>query len=107
MAVQLPAHTTPEAVAEHLGCEANGERCRENGEYWKMALVVIIDGDLPAHAEQDMRRWWSYGCKKHVHKNDVFFEVAGKFKLYEGVKRLASFGVKAHVGRRKLGFERT
>jgi hypothetical protein len=72
-----------------------------------MALVVIIDSDLSAYAETDMRRWWCHSCKKHVRDGVTFFEVAGKFKLYEGVKRLASFGVKAHVGRRKLGFERT
>lgn len=71
-----------------------------------MALVVVIDSGLSHFAEADMRRWWGNACKKHVKGSDVFFEVAGKFKLYEGVKRLASFGVKAHVGRRKLGFER-
>lgn len=70
-----------------------------------MALVVVIDSELPTHAEQDMRRWWGGGIK-HVKGKDVFFEVAGKFKLYDGVKRLASFGVKAHVGRRPLGWER-
>jgi len=72
-----------------------------------MALVVIIDADLTEHAETDMRRWWGNECKRHRDESGVFFEVPGKFKLYEGVKRFASFGVKAHVGRRKLGYERT
>jgi len=67
-----------------------------------MTLVVVIDGELPDYAEQDMRRWWSFRCKKHIKNGDVFFEVAGKFKLYEGVKRLASFDVEAHVGRRDI-----
>lgn len=67
-----------------------------------MALVVVIDGDLEDHVEQDMRRWWGHACKKHVHCGEVFFEVSGKFKLYDGVERLASFGVSAHVGRRAL-----
>jgi hypothetical protein len=72
-----------------------------------MALVVVIDEGLTQHAEYDMRRWWGNAVKKHVRDGVTFFEVAGKFKLYEGVKRFASFGVKAHVGRQKLGYERT
>jgi hypothetical protein len=64
-----------------------------------MALVVVIDGEIHPHAEQDMRRWWGGACKKHVRDGVTFFEVAGKFRMYDGVKRLASFGVKAHVGR--------
>lgn len=71
-----------------------------------MALVVVIDDGLTDHAEKDMRRWWGNNCKKHVRNGVTFFEVAGKFRMYDGVKRLASFGVKAHVGRQTLGYER-
>jgi hypothetical protein len=69
-----------------------------------MALVVLIEtpGKLDGYIEQDMRRWWRNHCRKHTTLNgEIFFIVPGKFNLYEGVKRLASFGVKARVARRE------
>ncbi len=68
-----------------------------------MALVVLIEtpDKLDDYAEQDMRRWWGHHCRKHTGHGEVFFIVPGKFRLYEGVKRLASFGIKARVARRE------
>jgi hypothetical protein len=71
-----------------------------------MALVVLIEDGLTDHAERDMRRWWGGNCKKRVANGETYFEVCGKFRLYEGVKRLASFGVRARIARRRLNWER-
>ena len=66
-----------------------------------MALVVLIENPekLDDYVEQDMRRWWQHRCRKIVSGGKTYFIVPGKFYLYEGVKRLASFGVKARVAR--------
>ena len=72
-----------------------------------MPLVVLIENpedEAQAEAlnwgEADMRRWWDHRCVKVERDGEVWFEVAGRFKLYEGVKRWASFGVKARIARR-------
>lgn len=77
-----------------------------------MALVVLIEDQemfkSSEFIEQDMRRWWQNKCKKIVIGTDasheIYFDVATPkhFNLYEGVKRLASFGVKARVARRRV-----
>ena len=71
-----------------------------------MSLVVLIENpnELDEFTEQDMRRWWRNGCKKHVVNGEVFFEVVEPVRLNarEGAKRLASFGVKARVARRRV-----
>jgi len=74
-----------------------------------MALVVLIESeDFDEYTEQEMRRWWRHRCKKHQVNGEVFFEVAYpvRFNTREGVKRLASFGVKARIVRRPTGGER-
>lgn len=68
-----------------------------------MALVVLIEDPqkLTDVAEADMRRWWGQtALKKAGFDGEVYFVVAGKFKLYEGAKRFRSFGVPARVARR-------
>lgn len=47
------------------------------------------------HVEQDMRRWWRHRCKIDRRPHEIFIEVSTPVKLnvYEGIKRLASFGV--------------
>lgn len=66
-------------------------------------LVVLIESALEPIVEADMRRWWRDRCKKHVVHGETYFEVATpiRFNCYEGVKRLASFGVRARVARRR------
>jgi len=68
-----------------------------------MALVILVEtpDKLEDYIEQDMRRWWGGHCLKRERNSETLFIVPGKFKLYEGVKRLASFGVKARVVRRE------
>lgn len=69
-----------------------------------MALVVLIESEMHEHAEADMRRWWRHHCRKHMRQGETYFEVASpvRWNAYEGVKRLASFGVKARVARRPI-----
>lgn len=67
-----------------------------------MSLVVLIEKPdmLTDFVETDMRRWWGHSALKKCVNGEVYFCVSGKFKLYEGAKRLGSFGVKARVARR-------
>lgn len=53
---------------------------------------------------QDMLRWWRGRAKTHRHNGELLIEVGApkRVNLYEGVKRLASFGIKARVVRRHL-----
>lgn len=64
--------------------------------------VILIQDSLDEFTEQDMRRWWRGRCVKHVVKGETFFDVGEpkKLNLWEGVRRLASFGVRARVARR-------
>ena len=64
-----------------------------------MARVVLIENpaDLDELTETDMRRWWRNACKKHTRNGEVYFEVTSSFNIYGGIKRLASFGVKARA----------
>ncbi len=71
-----------------------------------MALVILIEQpeEFDEFTGEDMRRWWRYRCKKIVRSNETYFDVASpkRFNLYEGVRRLASFGVQARVARRPV-----
>jgi hypothetical protein len=72
----------------------------------KRGLVVLIEniGELDSFTEEDMRRWWRNRCKKHSVGGEVYFEMMTpiRYNAREGVKRLESFGVKAHVARRPV-----
>ncbi len=70
-----------------------------------MTRVVLIEtaADLDDRIEADMRRWWRHVCKKHVRNGEVYFEVGSRFNVNEGIKRLASFGVKARAANRPTG----
>lgn len=71
-----------------------------------MALVVLIENpeQLDEYTEVEMRRWWRHRCRKITWGGEVFFSVGApkKMNLYEGVKRLRSFGVDARVARRPV-----
>lgn len=52
--------------------------------------------------EQDMRRWWMQRCIIDRHDpRGIFIKVGApvKFRVYHGIKRLASFGVEARAAR--------
>lgn len=62
-------------------------------------LVVLIESPLDQYAEAEMRRWWQYRCVKITLRGETYFSVGApkRFRVAEGVKRLASFGVKARA----------
>ena len=68
-----------------------------------MPLVIIIDSpadEYERYAKADMMRWWGGGKHSTDERGRITVDVGGsKFKLYEGVKRLKSFTIAAHVGR--------
>jgi len=73
-------------------------------------LVVLIHPDdvdkLDEFCLPDMCRWWQGHAIQRTIGGETWFEVgrAGckHLALYGGVKRLASFGVRARVARRTL-----
>jgi hypothetical protein len=70
-----------------------------------MSLVVLIIGEMDQVVETDMRRWWRGHCIKRVKNGETYFEVGYpvRYNVQEGVKRLASFGVKARAAFRGEG----
>lgn len=64
-----------------------------------MPYVVLIENaeDFDIATEQEMRRWWRHHCRKVVRAGEVFFTVGlpVRYNVVEGVKRLASFGIRA------------
>jgi len=69
-----------------------------------MALVVLIVNpeDMDEYAESDMYRWWRHQAKRHIKGEELYYEVASpvKFNVYEGIKRLKSFGIIARAAYR-------
>lgn len=67
-------------------------------------LVVLIQSEMEPFIGADMRRWWSNRCVKVTRGGETFFKVdtPKRFRCREGVKRLASFGVKARVALRAV-----
>ncbi len=65
--------------------------------------VVLIEDELDEFTEADMRRWWRGKAIKRCRNGEVYFEVGlpARLNLWGGVKRLASFGIKARVAQRK------
>ena len=69
-----------------------------------MARVVLIENpeELDELTEGEMRRWWSNRCRAHRKNGETYFEVGSPnhFRVYEGIKRFASFGIKARAANR-------
>lgn len=75
----------------------------------KRHVVLILD-QLEPSVESDMRRWWRGHCIKHTTRTcldgnaliETYFEVGlpVAYNVSEGVKRLASFGVRARGAHR-------
>jgi hypothetical protein len=67
-------------------------------------MVVLIESEIEPFIEADMRRWWRHHCIKVTRGSETFFKVdtPKRYNSREGVKRLASFGVKARVALRAV-----
>ena len=64
----------------------------------------VADYEEEDFTRQDMTRWFRGKMKHHRLDGELLIEVAypKRTNLYEGVKRLSSFGIKSHVVRRKI-----
>lgn len=72
---------------------------------YKRSLVILVENQdkYDAYTRKDMTRWWRGHCKHHQRDGELYIEVTYPIRsnIYEGIKRLASFGVKARAALRR------
>lgn len=72
-----------------------------------MTEVIRVENPdaFDAHVRTDMNRWW-FSAERLRWTPDgellVWFDPPSNFKVWKGVERLASFGVRASVVRREV-----
>ncbi len=71
--------------------------CKKRRRY-----ILVETVDMWPEAQADMTRWWSGGCRAKTVDGELLLDVQmpdrnNHFRLYEGIKRLASFAVRARV----------